>query len=149
MEVIDTLAFLLGTWNLDRSIEDRRSGIRGSFSGTATLAAAEPDQESALGARARYDEQGQWHFGTHVGPASRRLEYTRLNGAAVMLYFTDGRPFVDLDLRSGTWRSSHDYGDDRYEIATIVRSCGVMQENWRVRGPKKDYDAATTLIRIN
>lgn len=149
MQVIDTFAFLLGTWDLDRSIEDRRSGIRGSFSGKATLAEAEPNQGSVLGGRARYDERGELHFGTHRGPASRLLEYTRLNGAAVMLYFANGRPFVDLDLRRGAWRSIHYCGDDRYEIATIVRSCGVVQENWRVRGPGKDYGASTTLMRIN
>lgn len=107
-----------------------------------------PSQRSALVGRARYDEQGELHFGAHVGPASRRLGYTRLSTGAAMLHFVDGRPFVDLDLRSGAWRSAHSCGDDLYEIATIVRSSAVVQENWRVTGPGKGYDAVTTLVRV-
>lgn len=149
VEILDTLAFLMGTWNLDRSIEDHRSGIGGSFAGKAALVKVEPNQRSVLGERARYDEEGELRFGTHVGPASRRLGYRQLNSGAAMLHFADGRPFADLDLRSGAWRSVHSCGDDRYEITTIVRSCRVVQENWRVRGPSKAYEAATTLVRVD
>jgi hypothetical protein len=66
----------------------------------------------------------------------------------VMVYFTDGRPFVDLDLRTGAWQSNHLCGDDRYEIATFVRSRNIVQERWGVQGPTTDYDAVTTLLRV-
>jgi hypothetical protein len=77
---------------------------------------------STVGGRARYDETGELHFGTYAGQAHRSLEYMRLENATVMLYFIDRRPFIDLDLSTGAWHSSHVCGDDCYEIAIFVRS---------------------------
>ncbi len=88
-------------------------------------------------------------FGTHIGRARRNLEYVRRDDATVMLYFTDARPFLDLDLTPGVWQSTHLCGDDRYEISTFVRSRNVVQERWRVTGPATDYDAVTTLRRVD
>jgi hypothetical protein len=147
MEIIDTFKFLLGTWALERSIVDLRSGIRGIFEGSATLVEA-PNGRCNLSSRARYDETGDLHFGAHTGPASRSLEYTPLNRKAVQLYFTDGRPFTDLDLRSGAWRSTHQCGQDRYEVSTFVRSHSEVLEHWRVQGPEKHYQATATLRRV-
>jgi hypothetical protein len=149
VEILDTLAFLLGSWNLERSIEDHRSGACGSFSGTAALVWAQARLGLASTRRARYDETGELRFGAHTGPASRHLEYARHDGAAVMIYFADGRPFTDLDLRGGAWRAVHPCGEDRYEITTILRSDRVVEEEWRVRGPSTSYDAITTLTRLD
>lgn len=137
---VDTFRFVLGTWSVERSLEDRRTGTCGSFVGSATVV-------EVTDGRARYAEEGELCLGAHRGLARRRLLYARRDAASVMAYFADGRPFVDLDLRTGVWRSVHDCGADRYEITTVVREAGVMQERWRVRGPDKDYDAATTLTR--
>jgi len=147
MDNVDTLEFLLGTWRVARSIEDHRSGTRGSFAGTASLARAPSAGGFALGTRAHYEEVGELSFGDYVGPARRSLEYVRLDNGALMLHFTDGRPFVDLDLSAGAWQSTHLCADDRYEIATFVRSRNIILERWRVRGPATEYDAATTLRR--
>lgn len=148
VETVDTFSFLLGTWCLERSIEDHLSGTRGAFRGRAALVEVAPDQEFLVDGRASYDERGELRWGSHVGPASRRLGYTRQTNAAVLLSFADGRPFVNLDLGSGVWQSTHDCGADRYEIATVIRSYRVLQETWRVRGPGKAYDAITTLTRL-
>ena len=143
-----TLDFLLGTWEVDRSIEDHRSGTRGSFHGTAVLA-VDPDDGRPADCRARYDETGELTFGAHAGPASRHLRYAAGPGSAVVrVSFADGRPFVDLDLSGGSWRAVHQCGADRYELTTIVRSRHVVEEHWHVRGPGKSYDAVTTLTRM-
>jgi hypothetical protein len=161
MVVSDTLGFLVGTWTVERSIDDHRSGISGHFQGQAVLVAcpggeaACPGEEvarlatgaAAAVARASYQETGELRFGDHAGPARRGLDYVR-QGGAVMLYFTNGRPYVDLDLRSGTWRAEHPCVADLYEVTTIVRSPDELQELWRVRGPDKNYDATTTLRRV-
>jgi hypothetical protein len=139
MQIADTLAFLLGTWQLRRTIADHRSGKDGLFTGRGVLAGA---------GRARYDEHGELSFGAHRGPATRHLEYAPLDSGAVFLYFRDGRPFVDLDLRTGEWRSTHDCGEDRYQIRTVIRSAATVTEHWRVRGPDTSYDAVTTWRRI-
>jgi hypothetical protein len=153
----DTLGFLVGAWTVTRLIEDRRSGLSGSFAGRATLvwaggepgplvwAGGEPGPDAT--ARASYREAGELRYGSYTGPAGRSLEYARLGEAAVMLYFPDGRPFTDLDLRRGRWRGSHLCGADRYDILTVALSRDLVQERWRVRGPAKDYDAVTTLRR--
>jgi len=147
VENFGTLDFLLGTWAVDRSIEDHRSGALGSFRGTAVLA-AEPEVGRPGDRRARYDEAGELSFGTHAGPASRHLRYAAGPDAAVVrVSFADGRPFVDLDLSGGSWRAVHQCGADRYELTTIVRSRHIVEEHWRVRGPGKSYDAVTTLTR--
>jgi hypothetical protein len=153
MVVSDTLSFFVGTWTVERSIDDHRSGISGHFQGQALLVAgpgaeaARPGAAAAPLARASYQETGELRFGAHAGPARRGLDYVR-QGGAVMLYFTNGRPYVDLDLRSGTWRAEHPCAADLYEVTTIVRSPDELQELWRVRGPDKNYDATTTLRRV-
>jgi hypothetical protein len=148
VQIADTLAFLLGTWELTRSIEDHRSGTSGLFEGRATLLDAGPAETSSACERARYDESGQLRFGSQVTRASRTLIYDRLGKASVMMRFADGNPFVDLDLRSGEWRTVHPCEDDLYELATVVCSENVVQERWRVTGPTKDYAAVTTLTRV-
>jgi hypothetical protein len=148
MEIADTLDFLLGTWQLTRLIEDHRSGVPGSFDGRATLAEPRAEGNGAPLALAAYDEQGELCVGTRRAPATRRLAYARLANGTAMVYFFDGRPFVDLDLRSGEWWSVHPCHEDRYETTTVVRSADVVEERWRVRGPAKDYDAVTTFVRL-
>ncbi|HVA74207.1 MAG TPA: DUF6314 family protein [Acidimicrobiales bacterium] len=148
MEILDTLDFLLGTWRVARSIEDHRAGLRGTFEGTAALAEAPSSPDGSLDARARYEEVGELRFGALGQRAHRRLLYLRQGDSTAMLYFSDGRPFVDLDLSAGGWTSVHLCGHDRYEIATFVRSHDVVEEHWRVRGPAKDYRAVTRLMRM-
>jgi hypothetical protein len=149
MKVVDTFSFLLGKWTLERSLRDHRSGTDGRFEGSAAIVQAPSGGKAGDGPRARYDEAGTLRFGRHEGPASRSLELVRLQSSVVMLYFTDGKPFVDLDLRNGTWRSSHPCGEDHYEIVTVVRSPGEVEEHWRVRGPTEDYDAVAILRRLD
>ena len=144
----DTLAFLLGTWELERTLEDHISGTTGLFKGRATFtetvaAGAPPRCEWA-----RYEESGELHFGTQRTRASRSLIYERLKDASVMLYFADGKPFVDLNLESGAWRGVHNCVEDLYEMTTTVGSPDLVQECWRVTGPRKDYLAVTTLTRV-
>jgi hypothetical protein len=151
MKVVDTFTFLLGEWTLERFLTDHRSGTDGRFEGsaTATIVQAPPGPNAGDGTRARYDEAGTLSFGRHEGPAARSLELVRLPSTVVMLYFTGGKPFVDLDLRNGTWRSSHPCGEDHYEIVTVVRSPRELEEHWQVRGPTKDYDAVAFLRRLD
>jgi hypothetical protein len=144
MEIIDTFSFLLGQWSLERSLTDHRSGTDGRFEGQVTVAGGLSGRDR----RARYHETGTMRFGTHQGPASRSLELVRLESTVVMVHFADGKPFVELDLRGGTWRSSHPCREDSYEILTVVRSPGEVEERWRVRGPTKDYDAMAILRRL-
>jgi hypothetical protein len=147
LRIADTLTFLLGVWDVDRSIDDRRSGTQGTFSGKASLAETGAGNGAAVPERAHYEETGDLLFGSYRGPARRTLEYVRLDGGAALLCFADGRPFIDLDLCDGACDRTHDCGPDLYEIGTVVISDDVVEQHWRVRGPSKDYTAVTTLTR--
>jgi len=147
-ERVDTLAFLVGRWRVSRSIVDHRTGVSGTFEGTAALVASQIEMGDHTGVRARYDEVGELHFGDHSGSARRCFAYARGHDATVMIFFPDGRPFVELDLRSGECQSTHRCGPDLHEITTLVVSGDIVQEHWRVRGPTTDYEATTMLTRI-
>ncbi len=147
MDVPEALDFLLGSWTLERLIDDGLSGARWSFTGMATVVRGDPEEGTVPASRARYAEEGELRSGTQTSPATRRLDCVRADDGAVTLYFCDGRRFVDLDLRSGSWRDVHLCGDDSYEVTTTVRSENLVEERWRVRGPAKHYVAVATLTR--
>ena len=64
-----------------------------------------------------------------------------------MIRFLDGRPFVNLDLSTGSWHGAHTCGSDRQLVTTVARSLTWLEERWNVRGPRAQYDAVTTLER--
>jgi hypothetical protein len=148
MEISDTFGFLLGSWELSRSYTDRRSGTRGTFRGQAVVAVTRPGDAADGLERARYDEAGELCLGSYRSPARRRLEYGRRADGTVLVYRPGGQPFIALDLASGACHASHPCGADHYEISTVVRTAGLVQEYWRVRGPAKDYTAVATLRRV-
>ena len=149
MRISDTLSLLVGSWELRRSIIDHRDGTAASFTGRAviSMAGSRLSAPPAVPDRALYHETGRLRVGSYTGGATRHLEYRRVDPGTVMIHFADGRPFVDLDLRGGRWRSVHHCGDDLYVMVTTVRSERHLEEIWQVRGPTKSYDATTDLHR--
>lgn len=139
MAVPDTLAYLTGSWTLSRAIVDHRTGATGSFDGDAEVL--------ARGRRGRYEEHGRLRFGSYDGSARRALDLVGTDGGGVAVLFTNGRPFLDLDLAGGVYRGVHLCSRDRYELEFAVSSPDILLERWRVRGPTKDYEARTTWRR--
>ena len=138
----DTLAFLNGSWHLERHLTDYRRGMAGTFTGAAEFA---PTGDPRL---LRYAERGELRFGSHSGPAWRTLLCRGLPGGAVDVRFADGREFYRLDLASGRWRARHVCaGRDDYVVTFLVLSPDLLEERWRVLGPDKDYVSVTTLRR--
>lgn len=152
VHVDDTLAFLMGRWELTRDFCDHRSGIRSVFAGSllvAPLPEPLPPPHDALVpcTHVSMEEAGELRAGARAGSAHRLLRAGAVSGGAALLWFPDGRPFVDLDLTAGEWRAVHDCGTDRYEIVTEVESERVVRERWHVAGPAKRYDATATFVR--
>jgi hypothetical protein len=163
--VTDTLDFLRGRWRIERRIADHRAGGTGTFDGVARFEAeggeaegAEAEGAEAEGAEAEgaevkgtevlaYHEDGELRFGGHRGPASRSLIYRRRPDGTADVCFADGREFYRLDARSGAWQGQHDCGHDRYTVAGEMLDSGRFRERWRVRGPDKDYEITTILVR--
>jgi Family of unknown function (DUF6314) len=143
MPVADTLAFLRGRWRLERRLADHRSGIGGTFTGDAAFAAtADP-------AVLRYVERGELRFGGHVGPAIRTLVLLGRPGGAADVRFADGREFYRLDLGPGCCQAEHRCGPDHYAVTYRVLAQDLLEEHWRVAGPRKAYDSVTALRRLD
>jgi hypothetical protein len=147
MEVLNAIGYLLGSWRVERRIDDHRNGVSGAFRGSATFVRLEDDSDASVATKLRYREVGELNFGAHSGKSQRSLEYVSLEGAKVQIHFSDGRHFIDLDLSRGPSRSVHPCNLDQYEISFFARSNDVLEESWRVQGPAKDYEATTTLTR--
>jgi hypothetical protein len=139
MQVEDTLAYLTGSWTFSRVIVDDLTGVSGYCSGAVEV--------RTLGGRGRYEERGRLRLRGYDGTARRVLDLIRTDGGAVTVFFTDGRPFFDLDLVNGSCHALHHCSRDRYELEFGAGSPDLLFERWRVRGPEKDYDARTTWRR--
>lgn len=157
-----TAEFLSGDWNVVRRISDNRTGQVGSFRGEASfrpyvagLPGAEVippdvDRDSELGRPGRvlaYCEHGELQLGRHRGPASRSLLIRDRADGTADVRFADGREFYRLDLRSGTCRAAHPCRADQYLLTVTRLSADSYTETWRVAGPAKDYELATTYTR--
>lgn len=149
--VEDTLGFLVpaaasSTWRIARVVEDHLDGSTATFQGSAGFR-FDRSAEGRLGL-ALYEEDGELCLGKYHGHSRRCLEYLDRGDGTAEVRFADGRHFVDLDLRSGSYSSLHLCGEDRYEIHSVVRSLDHMEERWLVSGPSKEYEAVTTLHRV-
>jgi Family of unknown function (DUF6314) len=139
---VTTLDFLLGAWNVERWIDDSLSGDVGTFHGTATF-----EKEGDDDPRVRFDETGIVRFGDYSGRARRRLFFTETPGSHIEVSFADGHHFIELDLRDGSSTDHHQCANDGYDVTTLVIDDDRIEEQWRVRGPAKNYVAVTMMTR--
>jgi len=137
-----TIEFLRGDWDVERLIRDRRAGQDGAFRGTARF------RETADSQVLEYAEDGELCFGSHHGPARRRLIYRGRADGAADVRFADGREFYRLDLHAGAWQADHPCRADSYHVVITRLSPDSFTETWQVAGPDKDYELATTYRRI-
>jgi hypothetical protein len=163
-----TAEFLSGDWNVVRRISDYRAGEVGSFRGKASFRPQEAGLPgAAVGAHdvdrnhdsdhnekpgqprpvLAYSEHGELRIGGHRGPASRSLLIRDLADGTADVRFADGREFYRLDLRSGTCQAVHPCRADEYRVTVTRLSPDSYTETWRVAGPAKDYELATTYSR--
>lgn len=166
-----TLGFLLGDWNVTRSVSDFRSGRSGSFRGQASFVPVprEPDAAAALRAGAggpelvnyrepelvngrgpelvNYREEGEFRFGAHRGPAFRSLIYRARPDGGADVRFADGREFFRLDLTRGSCQADHPCREDSYHVTVTRLGPDSFTETWRVTGPDKDYEMTATYTR--
>ena len=132
-----------------RNIHDHRDDTKGSFEGVATFSDIERGPVADPTTSLHFRETGRLLFGNFSGPAERSLFFLQTSPSTMRVTFTDGRLFVDLDLRGGTPNVQHLCGDDVYEITFDFRSPDVVEEIWRVSGPRKDYEASTVMTRVD
>jgi hypothetical protein len=145
--VADSVSYLRGLWHIEREIHDRFSGETGTFRGTAVFAVhsepggGEPDT-------LQQSESGELTWQGVTRPAGRVLRLHAGEEGALKVTFADGRPFHDLDLRSGHWSTAHPCAADDYTAEFEVLGPDGWQVTWRVRGPAKDMTLTSFYSRI-
>ncbi|MGW1392841.1 DUF6314 family protein [Streptomyces nigra] len=140
--VPEVLSYLAGRWRVDRSVRDLASGDEGSFTGTTVFGSLE-------GGGLLHRESGEFVWRGVPRPAERTLRF--LPGGApgtVDVRFADGRPFHDLDLRTGRHIADHPCSADLYRGEFTVRDEDHWRTVWRVRGPAKDLVLTTDYARV-
>ncbi|MGW5734368.1 MULTISPECIES: DUF6314 family protein [Streptomyces] len=139
--VRDVLAYLAGTWQVERTARDVAGNAEGHFSGTTVFT---PSEDGGL----LHHESGTFTWRGTPRPAERTLLF--LPGgdpATAHVRFADGRPFHDLDLRTGRHTADHPCALDLYRGEFEVYDERRWRTRWRVAGPAKDLILTTAYTR--
>ncbi|MFY1676145.1 DUF6314 family protein [Streptomyces sp. WMMC905] len=139
----DTLEYLTGRWRAERHVRDVAADITGRFEGTALLS---PPADASAGLV--YRETGRFAWRGTTRRAERTLWFRpAADPGAAEVFFADGRPFHDLDLRGGLHRAEHPCAADHYRGEFTVLDADRWRAVWRVRGPAKDLSLTTEYTR--
>lgn len=143
---------LLGRWVFRRRIIDHRSG--GASSSVAGSASFEAGCTPNI---LTYTETGCLR--TESGPAAgipvhQTYTYHCLpdRPSSAEVFFGDGRPFHDLDLRAGGGPCvvRHDCAPDTYHGSFALADDGLtLSVEWDVTGPAKAYTSSTTFEKLS
>ncbi|MER5946091.1 DUF6314 family protein [Streptomyces sp. NPDC001904] len=143
--VPDALAFLAGTWQVERTVRDLAADVTGTFTGTTDFTA---DPTAAEAGTLRHVESGGFTWRGTTRPAERTLLYgPGEEPGTVVVRFADGRFFHGLDLRTGHHVADHPCSADLYRGEFTVYDSGRWRTVWRVRGPAKDLVLTTDYRR--
>jgi hypothetical protein len=125
---------LLGTWTLNRTVEDRRSGERREVRGSATLTEDGPD-------RVTWQESGTMTWPGHSVPVTRTLRVVR-DPAGWVVHFEDGRVFHPWAVGA---QVDHPCPPDHYRGLVETEGDPVTRWTvvWEALGPEKDYRMVT------
>ncbi|MFD4753248.1 DUF6314 family protein [Streptomyces sp. NPDC058426] len=140
--VPDLLAFLAGRWHVARTAEDRHTGTRGHFTGTA-------DFTALPGGGLRHHEEGTFTWDGVARPTYRTLRWLPdpAGKGSARVTFDDGRFFHDVDLRTGHAIADHPCSLDLYRGEFTVSGPDLWSVVWRVAGPAKDLVLRTEHTR--
>ncbi|MCW2841019.1 MAG: hypothetical protein JWR55_2502 [Aeromicrobium sp.] len=127
---------LLGTWSMDRTIDDRLGTEISSVDGTSELVLEDDG-------RVRWSERGTLHRGDLDIPVSRVL-FVEHRAGGWWVTFDDGRDFHP-------WAPGdevvHPCAADTYVGRIEAKDADRWTVRWDVMGPAKDYTMTTTLTR--
>ncbi|MFF3614086.1 DUF6314 family protein [Streptomyces sp. NPDC002580] len=139
----DVLAYLGGSWRVERAVRDLAHDAAGRFTGTTVF--------GPLGTgELQHHESGTFVWQGVARPAERTLRFLPGPGPGTALVrFADGRPFHDLDLRSGRYVADHPCSADLYRGEFTVQGEHRWRTVWRVRGPAKDLVLTTDYLRVD
>ncbi|MFJ4208407.1 DUF6314 family protein [Paenarthrobacter sp. NPDC089675] len=138
---MDLRAYLAGDWTVERTLLDRATGTRGTFTGVVRYA---KNPDGGLD----YREDGTMHWPTHSGPAFR--EYVLKPGAteeSMDVFFPDGRPFHVMSFAGDANQDKHWCDPDDYYVKYSWQGPDGFSFTWDVHGPAKDLLLESRLKR--
>lgn len=139
--VPDVLAYLAGAWQVERTAQDVAGNAEGRFTGTTVFSWA---ADGGL----LHHESGTFTWRGTPRPAERTLLFLPgKDPATAHVQFADGRPFHDLDLRTGHHFADHPCALDLYRGEFTVYDADRWRTRWRVAGPAKDLILTTSYTR--
>lgn len=134
-------AWLAGGWTVERTLWDRGSGTRGTFTGVARYSEM-PD------GGLQYREDGTLTWGSHRGPASREYLLKPADSPDAMdMLFRDGRPFHRFSFNPDAAQDRHWCDPDDYAVSYRWLGPDSFAYSWDVHGPAKDLLLESTLRR--
>ncbi|WP_251039860.1 DUF6314 family protein [Arthrobacter sp. ISL-72] len=145
----DLRAYLLGSWSVERTLWDRSSDARGTFTGVARFSPKNDDGGLA------FHEEGTMRWptpagDTYTGPASRDyLLHPADSPDAMDMTFPDGRPFHRMSFRTEASQDRHWCDPDSYRVTYALRGPHEFSYAWDVRGPRKDLLLESVLRRLD
>jgi hypothetical protein len=144
--VTDVLAYLAGSWRVERTVRDLASAAEGTFSGTTVFEAQDKPDEGESGLL--HHESGTFVWQGVARPAERTLRFLPGDGPGrADVRFSDGRPFHDLDLTSGRHIADHPCAADLYRGEFTVHDTDRWRTVWQVGGPTKHLILTTDYTR--
>lgn len=141
---VDLRAYLEGSWEVVRSIEDRHNDAPGNFTGQLIGRADFIAEDDAL----NYQEHGRLKTAGFDDDVHQQYTFKFPEQHYALVSFRDGRAFHDLDLSAGSWRTRHNCDPDVYDGAFEMESDGIWHAQWIIHGPRKDMTIRTTYTRI-
>ena len=133
---------MTGRWTVERQLQDRAKGTRGTFSGVVVFS---PTDDGGLAFR----EEGTMRWPSFTGPASR--EYLLKPAGrpdALDVLFADGRPFHRMSFAPEANLDKHWCDPDTYRVTYSFEGPDRFSYTWDVRGPDKNLLLMSTLQRL-
>jgi hypothetical protein len=143
----DLRAYLLGSWSVERTLWDRSSDARGTFTGVVRFS---PNDGGGLA----FHEEGTMRWptpdgGTFTGPANRDyILHATADTDAMDMTFPDGRPFHRMSFRDESSQDEHWCDPDTYHVTYAFKGPDEFSYSWDVHGPRKDQLLVSVLRRL-
>jgi hypothetical protein len=136
----DLASYLAGAWTVARTATDRRAGTVHRMTGTARYT---PGDDGIA-----YVETIQWTVNGQTFDAHRAYTLVPTGPWRAEVYFTDGRFFHALDLRTGRAEVAHACPPDHYAGWYALHDRDTHRTGWTITGPRKDIAITTRYTRI-
>jgi hypothetical protein len=142
----DLRAYLRGSWSVERTLLERSTGTRGTFTGVVRF--TEHD-----GGGLAWREEGTVRWTAADGapftaPATREYLLRAADSPAVLdVFFPDGRPFHRMGFAGRANRDMHWCDPDTYRVTYTVLGPDAFGYRWDVTGPAKDQLLESVLHR--